>query len=58
MSKKITFKGQIKDGLQEKIEKGLDPVGRGLGYDMVPLDDTFPEYILNNKEKYADFILE
>tara|TARA_Y100000356_G_scaffold54560_1_gene43987 strand:- start:191 stop:1033 length:843 start_codon:yes stop_codon:yes gene_type:complete len=46
------------DGLQEKIEKGLDPVGRGLGYDMVPLDDTFPEYILNNREKYADFILE
>jgi len=43
--------------LQEKIDNGLDPVGRGLGYDMVPLDDSFPEYILNNQEKYSKFIL-
>ncbi len=40
----------------EKIEQGLDPVGRGTKYNSVPLDDTFPKYILENQEKYSEFI--
>jgi beta-1,4-mannosyl-glycoprotein beta-1,4-N-acetylglucosaminyltransferase len=40
----------------EKVEKGLDPLGRGQTYKAVPIDDTYPEYIQNNQEKYADLI--
>jgi len=35
---------------------GKDPVGRSNLYGAVPLDDSFPEYILNNQEKYSKFI--
>lgn len=41
---------------EEKIEKGLDPLNRGMTYKSVPIDETYPEYILNNQEKYSEFI--
>ena len=41
---------------EEKVEKVLDPLGRGQTYQAVPIDDTYPEYIQNNQEKYADLI--
>ncbi len=41
---------------EEKIEKGLDPLNRGMTYKSVPIDNTFPEYIQNNQEKYSEFI--
>lgn len=41
---------------EEKIEKGLDPLNRGMTYKSVPIDDTYPEYIQNNQEKYSEFI--
>ena len=41
---------------EEKIEKGLDPLGRGQMYQAVPIDDTYPEYILKNQEKYSNLI--
>jgi beta-1,4-mannosyl-glycoprotein beta-1,4-N-acetylglucosaminyltransferase len=41
---------------EEKIEKGLDPLNRGMTYRAVPIDDTYPEYIQNNQEKYSEFI--
>ena len=37
----------------EKVEKGLDPLGRGQQYTAVPIDDTYPQYIQNNQEKYS-----
>ena len=40
----------------QKVEEGLDPLGRGQQYKAVPIDDTYPEYIQNNQEKYADLI--
>ena len=41
---------------EEKVEKGLDPLGRGQMYQAVPIDDTYPEYILNNQDKYSKLI--
>ena len=40
----------------EKIEKGLDPLGRKNKLVTVPLDDSYPEYVLENQDKYAEFI--
>ena len=34
---------------EEKVEKGLDPLGRGQTYQAVPIDYTYPEYIQNNQ---------
>ena len=33
-----------------------DPLGRGISYHPVPIDESYPEYIQNNQEKYAEFI--
>ena len=44
------------EDLPEKVDMGKDPVGRSDLYGAVPLDDSFPEYILNNQEKYSKFI--
>ena len=41
---------------EEKIESGLDPLGRGQTYKAVPIDDSYPDYITTNQEKYAEFI--
>jgi hypothetical protein len=41
---------------KRKVEKGLDPLGRGQMYQAVPIDDTYPEYILKNQEKYSSLI--
>jgi len=47
---------EITDNIEEKIEKGLDPLGRSNILTTVPLDDSFPEYIINNQDKYMEFI--
>ena len=41
---------------EEKVEKGLDPLNRGMTYRAVPIDESYPEYIQNNQEKYKEFI--
>jgi len=41
---------------EEKVEQGLDPLNRGMTYTAVPIDDSYPEYIVENQEKYAEFI--
>ena len=41
---------------KKKIESGLDPLGRGQTYKAVPIDDSYPDYITTNQEKYAEFI--
>ena len=40
----------------EKVELGLDPLGRGQQYTAVPIDDTYPKYIQENQEKYSHLI--
>ena len=46
----------VTSNAEEKVELGLDPLGRGQQYKAVPIDDTYPEYIQNNQKKYADLI--
>ena len=41
---------------EERIENGIDPFGRPIQIITVPIDDSYPEYILNNQEKYRKFI--
>ena len=41
---------------EEKVEKGLDPLGRGMTYQAVPIDDTYPQYIVEKQDKYLEFI--
>lgn len=38
------------------IENGLDIFNRGEKYELVPIDDSYPDYIVNNQEKYSQFI--
>ena len=44
--------------MEQRIEKGLDPYDRTYLYNptVVPIDDTFPEYIIQNRDKLAKFI--
>jgi beta-1,4-mannosyl-glycoprotein beta-1,4-N-acetylglucosaminyltransferase len=41
---------------EKKIEEGVDPFGRPIDIKVVPIDDSYPEYIVSNQEKYSDFI--
>ena len=41
---------------EKKIDEGVDPFGRPIQIKTVPIDETYPEYILNNQEKYAQYI--
>ena len=47
---------QIKSNVA-RVKDNKDPLGRDYAvYQPVPLDDSYPEYILNNKEKFASLI--
>ena len=43
--------------IAKKIEEKKDLFNRGYVFEKVKLDDSFPEYLLNNKNFYKDFIL-
>ena len=42
--------------INDAIESGKDIFGRYFNYKYVPLDDTFPNFIVENKEKYKHLI--
>ena len=44
--------------IKERISKGLDLFDRDIKYKKVEVDKSFPKYILNNKEKFKDWILQ
>jgi len=44
------------DNMEQRIEEGLDPIGRSNRLIDVPIDNSYPEYIINNQEKYTKFI--
>tara|TARA_B100001027_G_scaffold175156_1_gene126370 strand:+ start:400 stop:1209 length:810 start_codon:yes stop_codon:yes gene_type:complete len=44
--------------IKKKIEENVDLFNRGHKYSYVKIDDTFPKYLINNLEKYKDFILD
>jgi len=49
---------EFRDSMEQRIENGIDPFGRDYLYSpqVVPIDDTFPEYIIQNQDKLAKFI--
>ena len=46
-----------KEIIKEKIEKMIDLFERGHKYEKVYLDETYPKYLIDNLNKYKDFIL-
>ena len=46
----------IKD-IEEKISKNEDIFGRGFKLKKVEIDHSYPSYILNNKEKFSEWII-
>ena len=45
------------DLIKEKISKGKDLFNRDIKYEKISISDIFPKYIINNKEKFKDWIL-
>lgn len=41
---------------EERVENGIDPFGRPIKIEAVPIDDSYPLYIIENQEKFAKFI--
>ena len=42
---------------KKRIEKKKDLFKRNIQYQKVEIDETFPSYILENKEKFEDWII-
>ena len=48
---------EIKDNIAENLSKGKDVLNRSfINYERVDIDDSFPEFLINNQEKYAHLI--
>ncbi len=45
------------DYIKKRIEKKKDLFKRNIQYQKVEIDETFPSYILENKEKFEDWII-
>ena len=43
--------------LKNKIKLGVDLFERKIDYKIVNIDETFPDYIVNNKKMFKDWIL-
>ena len=41
---------------EERVQLGIDPFGRQIELKPVPIDESYPDYIVNNQEKYSEFI--
>jgi len=41
---------------EQRIDSGIDPFGRPIQLKTVPIDDSYPDYIVENQKKYSDFI--
>ena len=42
--------------IKTKIKQGIDLFERGHKFQKIKIDNTYPEYFLNNLKKYQDFI--
>jgi len=49
---------QFRDTVEERIERGVDIYDRDWLYKpkAVPVDDSFPQYVLDNQEKFSKYI--
>tara|TARA_B100001173_G_scaffold307494_1_gene316156 strand:+ start:1078 stop:1887 length:810 start_codon:yes stop_codon:yes gene_type:complete len=45
------------DVIKEKINKKIDLFNRGQKYKVIDLDNNFPKYILNNLEKFKEYLV-
>jgi len=45
------------ENIKDRISKGVDLFSRGIKYKAVDLDETFPEYILQNKKNFKDWLI-
>ena len=45
------------ENIKKKISMGKDIFDRGVNYRKVQLDNSFPKYIIDNKEKFKDWII-
>ena len=45
------------DNIRENINMLKDLYGKGFHYEKIDLDDSFPTYILKNKNLFKDYIL-
>ena len=43
--------------IENKILKNEDIFGRGIKLKKINIDETYPEYIIHNKNKYLDWII-
>ena len=43
--------------IQKKILSNEDIFGRGIRLEKIIIDNTFPEYIIQNLDKYSDWII-
>tara|TARA_B100000029_G_scaffold352526_1_gene345116 strand:- start:284 stop:1072 length:789 start_codon:yes stop_codon:yes gene_type:complete len=53
-------RSQFKDKKEiiKKINMGEDIFGRGIKYSKIDIDDSFPEYIQQNKDKFSEWIAD
>ena len=52
---KANFTNQ--ENIKEKINMGQDIFNRGISYRKVKIDNSFPKYIVENKEKFKEWII-
>ena len=52
---KVNFANQ--ENIKEKINMGKDIFDRGIIYKKVQIDSSFPKYIVDNKEKFQEWII-
>ena len=45
------------ENINKRIKENKDLLGRNYKYEVINIDQTFPDYILKNKEKYKEWIL-
>jgi beta-1,4-mannosyl-glycoprotein beta-1,4-N-acetylglucosaminyltransferase len=41
---------------EQRVENGIDPFGRPITIKPVPIDDSYPDYIVENQDKFSKFI--
>ena len=46
----------VKDNIENSINNLTDIFGRKIDFTLVPIDDSFPKYILENQEKFHNYI--
>ena len=45
------------ENIKKRIDSGIDIFGRPYQYRKIPLDKEFPQYVLENRSKFKDWIL-